>query len=387
MDDFIAFDDAHQSLLHVKATPLIDFITAPLEPVPRDPILAPVVQLLEEGLSYSAGIGSPVEEAQSVSIFVNEEPSESDSMSIPSILTVTASNGSINEEQQAVSIIITDLKPETLVEEQQQADSISMEVKEMDAPDPVAVVAVEDAEQSHPDLDCTVQEVQPKMEVPSDCVATSEPIVHEEEEPASDPAASDLIVYEGVDNKLTTRAQLMQEITTSANGELNDPAQALLLLHTDSAHVPEDEEEEDNLKPQLVLEESKTDISEHVNLYEIEEEVPSGREKEVADLVEEHPAPVQSVGAGTGDIREEEVSDPAESSPLLLTLLHFAAVAIEVKLAESASSVAEKEHEKEPMAKDEEQPMESIFEIETKMMDQSFNLHFPTPDQRFVSLL
>jgi len=79
-------------------------------------------------------------------------------------------------------------------------------------------------------------------ELQSDPFALLEPIVHDEEEIAYllkgdqdvDPVCTELIVYEeGYDNKMTTLAQLVQEVAPSADGELNDPAQTFSLPHTD----------------------------------------------------------------------------------------------------------------------------------------------------------
>jgi len=88
-------------------------------------------------------------------------------------------------------------------------------------------------------------------------------------------------------------------------------------------------------KPQLVEGESIIDITKPVNVVEIEEESPCGREEEVAELVDEHPAPVRPVGAGTSAIMVE-VSDPDDLLLMLSTPLHSAAVATDVKLADNA---------------------------------------------------
>lgn len=102
---------------------------------------------------------------------------------------------------------------------------------------------------------------------------------------------------------------LAQEVGT--DGQLKNPAETLILPHTDKAHSPDSEEVEeqalsvesiDNLKPQLAEGESTSDITESVNVDVLDEETPSGLEVQAAELVDDHPTPFQSVEKPKGSI-------------------------------------------------------------------------------------
>ena len=300
-------DNARQPLQGVKASSVIDVISATLKPVSQDHISIPIVQMLE----------ATIEEDQVVSVFVGDVPSQSESNNPDSILTGIRI-ASVIEGQQAISIVISDepstqidLKLASPVEEEEQTASILMEWEEEVASD-----AAEKTATSGPELHCTARdEEQPAapvlLDMPSDPSATLLPIVKEEEgisvflkeDEDSDPSSTDLMIFEeDANNKLLTLAQLVQKIASGANGELNDPAQTLLPSLTDSANSPNRGEEE--------------------------------------ELV-----------AGLESIKDQS-SHPLSSPnhPVVM----------------------------------EEQTMESQFRSETKMMDQSFNSSFPTPDRRFV---
>lgn len=105
---------------------------------------------------------------------------------------------------------------------------------------------------------------------------------------------------------------LVQEVGTVSNGHLNNPAETLILPHTDKTHSPDSEEEEgkdddeeeeqalsvesiDNLKPQPAEGEFTSDITEPVNVDVLDEETLSGLEVQAAELVDDHPTLFQSV--------------------------------------------------------------------------------------------
>lgn len=179
----------------VKAVSLIEF--APL----------PVVDVLEEDLSDPVVIGdkSTVEEERTVSVFVNEESSQSGTMTNHSILKLeTAQNGSVIEKQHTVSVVASD-EPSV---PSNPSGLIALEGEEEGAP-----VTVEDVEENY-------HSAAPFLHVASDSLATFEPIADEEEEREtglkgeieSKPEVTDLIAYEeAVDDKRPTVAQLMLE--------------------------------------------------------------------------------------------------------------------------------------------------------------------------------
>ena len=258
----IAIDDAHPSLPDIKAAPLIDLITAPLEPtVPLDPILDPDVQVLKEGSSESAVIESTVGENRTVPIFVDDEAF---------ILTAeTARTGSVIEKQEAVSNASTDepsvqiamklnvsvegehqdasmisstdepsarvgVKVTISAEEEKRAVSIPMKEEGEEANrntvEPAVVEVVKTNEEK------PVSSILIETDVASDPSATSEPILPDEEElasilkeeTASDPAVTDLIPLEtGDGRKLSIPAQPVQEVATLFNS-----------LPTNDAHRP-----------------------------------------------------------------------------------------------------------------------------------------------------
>jgi len=390
--NLIAIDDAHPSLPDIKAAPLIDLITAPLEPtVPLDPILVPDVQVLNEGSSESAVIESTIGESQTVPMFVDDEAF---------ILTAeTARTGSVIEKQEAVSNASTDepsvqiaMKLNVSVEGEHQDASMISSTDEPSARVGVKVTISAEEEKravSNPmkengeeDNRNTVEVAETNEEKPvspllietdvaSEPSATSEPILPDEEEPASilkeetesGPAVTDLIPTgneTGDGRELSIPAQPVQEAATVGDGDL-------VVTHTEFTNVPDIEEERptvcfepfENSKQEIVKDDTTSDIIEPANLNGVEEKSLSGR-GEVAELMGENPA---FVGAGSSDVKGGAVNDPVVVPPVLLTPLHFAAPAAKVVQSGSVSSVTEKQLKMELIVKEERTiTIESHFE-------------------------
>ena len=173
------------------------------------------------------------------------------------------------------------------------------------------------------------------------------------------------------------------------DGELNDSAAPTFFFpHSLQTHSLDSEEGEEqafvleftnDVKPQLPTEEES--ITEPVNVDRVEEESTSRLKEQAVELVNKHSTLFQPFEASTSDVKEEEVSDPGDPSPVPLPSLHFAAQDFEAKQAESPSSVTENENERE-LVVEEEQKLESNIETSQNMMEQLLS---STPaDQSFV---
>jgi len=360
-------EETRQPFEDVKAAaaPVIEMITVPLKALLQDHV--PVVHVLEECLPDSAANGrqSAVKEDQFASAFIDNHPSEPD-ISVAASILLTAKTAPIGSTViSCESSIQIDLEPATSVEDGQQSAPILM--KGEDTSDPFKSVAVEEADTSDLKLVCSVRDVE------QPATAILEPIVREEDEIASlpedqdsNPASIDSIVFEGVD-KLPILTQLLQELPTGDDGELDNVAQSLILPYTDTVHSSDSEKEE---KEQVFGLESI------INLKPLN-----------VELVFKYPTPVQPVGASTSVVEEGKVSDPADASPVLLTPLHFAAPVTELlEEVGRASPVTEEGGKMELIVKEERTiSIESHFEMDSKMLDESFSsLNFPTPERRFV---